>query len=234
MLTFPGGKTKCLTFSYDDGIFQDMRLVQLFNLHGIKGTFNLNSGKMSRVDVWQNQDVQVRHMEPEHLKELYLGQEVAVHTVHHKHLYALSDEELSAELAQDKIALENLFGYPIYGMAYPFGDCDERIEAAVAKEGLYYGRCVQTTGTFALPENPLAWKGTAHHNDPKLMDYAEQFLSDGDELRLFYIWGHSYEFDVNRNWNVIEDLCAKLGGRDDVWYATNGEVVRWMKQNKLC
>ena len=41
MLTFPGGKTRALTFSYDDGISQDMRLVQLFNLYGLKGTFNL-------------------------------------------------------------------------------------------------------------------------------------------------------------------------------------------------
>lgn len=32
MLKFPGGKTRALTFSYDDGVSQDMRLVTLFNL----------------------------------------------------------------------------------------------------------------------------------------------------------------------------------------------------------
>ena len=64
MLTFPGGKTRVLTFSYDDGISQDMRLVQLFNLYGMKGTFNLNSGIQSRENVWQNKDIRVRRVDP--------------------------------------------------------------------------------------------------------------------------------------------------------------------------
>ena len=65
MLKFPGGKTRALTFSYDDGVSQDMRLVTLFNLYGLKGTFNLNSGIQSRENTWQNQDVLVRRMDPE-------------------------------------------------------------------------------------------------------------------------------------------------------------------------
>ena len=233
MLTFPGGKTRALTFSYDDGISQDMRLVQLFNLYGLKGTFNLNSGIQSRENVWQNQDVLVRRMDPEVLPALYAGHEVAAHTRTHPSLYKLTDEELAEELRSDKEALECLFGRAVVGMAYPFGDCDERIMAAVRAQGLYYGRCVQTTGGFALPEDPLAWKGTCHHDDPKLMQYLEDFLRPGDDLRLFYIWGHSYEFDVNRNWRTIEDFCAAVGNRDDVWYATNGEIVLWMQQNHL-
>lgn len=43
-LRYPGGLTKALTFSYDDGVEQDMRLVKLLDDHGMKGTFNLNSG----------------------------------------------------------------------------------------------------------------------------------------------------------------------------------------------
>ena len=41
---FPGGRHKVLTMSYDDGRQEDYRLVELFNKHGIKGTFNLNAG----------------------------------------------------------------------------------------------------------------------------------------------------------------------------------------------
>ena len=80
MLKFPGGKTRALTFSYDDGVSQDMRLVTLFNLYGLKGTFNLNSGIQSRENTWQNQDVLVRRMDPEVLPALYAGHEVAAHT----------------------------------------------------------------------------------------------------------------------------------------------------------
>ena len=34
---------KALTFSYDDGVEQDRRLVELFNKNNLKCTFNLNS-----------------------------------------------------------------------------------------------------------------------------------------------------------------------------------------------
>ena len=233
MLTFPGGKTRALTFSYDDGISQDMRLVQLFNLYGLKGTFNLNSGIQTKEHTWLNKDVLVRRMPPELLPELYCGHEVAVHTLTHPHLFDLPDDKLAHELAVDKRNLEEQFKQTVVGMAYPFGDCDERIMQAVKDQGLFYGRTTISTETFALPENPLAWKATCHHNNPRLMDLADEFLAPGDDLRLFYVWGHSYEFDVDRSWAVIEDFCEKLARRDDVWYATNGELVLWMKENGL-
>lgn len=233
MLKFPGGKTRALTFSYDDGISQDMRLVQLFNLYGMKGTFNLNSGIQTKENTWQNQDVLVRRMDPSVLPELYRGHEIAVHTLTHPHLYELSDAELAREIGEDKRNLEKAFGQTMVGMAYPFGDCDERIMKMVRDQGLFFGRKVETTEKFDLPADPLGWEGTCHHNNPKLMQLADDFLAPGEDLRLFYVWGHSYEFDVDRNWEVIEDFCEKLSGRDDVWYCTNGEFVLWMKENNL-
>ena len=46
---------------------------------------------------------------------------------------------------------------------------------------------------------------------------------------MFYLWGHSYEFDDHDNWNVIEELCEYVGGKDDIWYATNIEVYDYVK-----
>lgn len=233
MLKFPGGRTRALTFSYDDGIFQDMRLVELFNLYGMKGTFNLNSGIQTKSNTWRNRDVLVRRMESSVLPDLYAGHEIAAHTLTHPHLYDLSDEALAQELRQDKENLELLFKQNVVGMAYPFGDCDPRICKAVRDQGLLYGRCVETTERFDIPADPLRWEGTCHHNNPRLMELADQFLAGGEDLRLFYVWGHSYEFDVDRNWEVMEDFCEKLGGREEIWYATNGEIVLWMRENGL-
>ena len=42
------GKYKALTFSFDDGNFDDIRLIKIMNKYGLKGTFNLNSGKSQR------------------------------------------------------------------------------------------------------------------------------------------------------------------------------------------
>ena len=47
-----------------------------------------------------------------------------------------------------------------------------------------------------------------------------------------YVWGHSYEFDDRNNWEVIEEFCKYMGGREDIWYATNIEVIDYMDAAK--
>ena len=44
---------------------------------------------------------------------------------------------------------------------------------------------------------------------------------------MFYVWGHSYEFDTDGNWDVIERFADKMAGREDIWYATNMEIYRY-------
>lgn len=46
---------------------------------------------------------------------------------------------------------------------------------------------------------------------------------------MFYLWGHSYEFDNDDNWDIIEKFAAYVGGRNDVWYATNIEIYDYVK-----
>ena len=41
-MLFPDAKQKALTLSYDDGVVQDIRLMEILNKNGIKATFNIN------------------------------------------------------------------------------------------------------------------------------------------------------------------------------------------------
>lgn len=43
-------KLKAVTFSYDDGTTQDIRLIELLNKYGLKCTFNLNSGLWAKLE----------------------------------------------------------------------------------------------------------------------------------------------------------------------------------------
>jgi hypothetical protein len=43
-----------------------------------------------------------------------------------------------------------------------------------------------------------------------------------------YVWGHSFEFSRDNNWELIDEFCRKMGGYDDIWYATNIEIVDYM------
>lgn len=48
---------------------------------------------------------------------------------------------------------------------------------------------------------------------------------DTEEPQLLYIWGHSYEFDVDDNWEYMESILKKLAFHDDIFYGTNSQVL---------
>ena len=119
-------------------------------------------------------------------------------------------------------------------MAYPFGTqvVNDQVVQILRDCGIHYARTTESTGNFEIPTDWLRMPATCHHNHPKLMEYAEQFLKiDGSHgvAHLFYLWGHSYEFEEKNNWEVIERFAEYMGGRDDVWYATNGEIYDYVR-----
>jgi peptidoglycan/xylan/chitin deacetylase (PgdA/CDA1 family) len=228
---FPNGITKVLTLSYDDGVEQDRRLVEILNRYGIRATFNLNSGMQSGASVWTNRDVEgrdlvVKRMNVRGLKELYEGHEVAVHGLTHPHLERLDEETVLNELEQDKLNLERIFGARMYGMAYPYGTYNPMVVKAAAGCGFGYARGVHSTYSFDGSPDLLRYQPTCHHDDPRLMELGEAFIKLRSAApRVFYVWGHSYEFDVRHSWNMIEEFCRLMGGRDDIWYATNAQAL---------
>ncbi|GHT71023.1 polysaccharide deacetylase [Spirochaetia bacterium] len=222
---FANGKMKALTLSYDDGVEQDRRLVAILNRYAIKATFNINSGIQTGANSFQKGTVQVRRMNVAGLPELYRGHEIAVHSLTHPHLENLDDDAIRNELAQDKINLERIFGQKVCGMAYPFGTFNDRVISIAKDCGLRYARGVVSTHDFGIPQKLLEFQPTCHHKDPLLPELAEKFIkSKPAEPELFYLWGHSYEFDVDNNWQVIEEFCKLIANRDDIAYCTNGEA----------
>lgn len=216
---FPGGKHKVLTMSYDDGKKQDRRLVSLFNEYGIKGTFNINGGI----------EGDERRIPFEEYKALYEGHEVACHTWSHPTIERCPLTMVAQEIIEDRKKLEAMTGYPVRGLAYPNGSYSKEIIDMLPALGIRYGRIVGNTDDFKLPENFLQWKATCHHNH-NLLELGQQFvdLHKKQYLYCMYVWGHSYEFDDKDNWDVMEDFCKLVANRDDIWYATNIEIVDYM------
>lgn len=218
---FPQGKAKALTMSYDDGKVQDERLVAIFNRYGIKGTFNINYGLFGTPG----------RPDKEGLAELYKGHEVATHTMTHPTIERCPMTQVAKEIMADREGLEKLTGGLVRGHAYPNGSYSEEIKQLFRQLGIAYGRVVQSVPDYAIPRDWLEWHPTCHHNDPELMQKAEFFANfqKRQYLKLMYVWGHSYEFDDRDNWDVIERFCEYMGGREDIWYATNIEIVDYME-----
>jgi len=232
---FPEGKAKALTMSYDDGKVEDIRLLEIFNKYGIKGTFNLNYGIMVSDQTGQKHP----RIPKEKIADLYKGHEIATHTMTHPTIARCPVTEAAMEILEDRKGLEEISGTIVRGHAYPNGSYNEEIKQLFKQLGIAYARVTESKADFGLsgfglPADPMEWQPTCHHNDPKLMEYAKYFaeFKKKQYLKLMYVWGHSYEFAEHDNWEVIEEFCKYMGGRDDIWYATNIEIIDYMEAAK--
>lgn len=220
---------KAVTFSYDDGVSQDVRLVSIFRKYGMKATFNLNTGIQTEDSRFEIEGMPIHRMnQSDGLEQLYQGHEIALHGLTHAAPSGLDPQQYQQEFLQDARNIQRIYGkYPL-GMAYAYGDYSDEIIHYLQQIGIQYGRTVESSYGFALPRDPMRLQPTCHHNDERLFELAEEFLTADlkqGEPMLFYIWGHSYEFDVENNWERIETLCSMLGNRDDIFYGTNAECL---------
>jgi peptidoglycan/xylan/chitin deacetylase (PgdA/CDA1 family) len=228
-MLFPEGRIKAITMSYDDGVTQDKRLIEMFNKYKIRGTFNLNSGSFGQQDEGMVRGVKINHshIPAEEIKEVYKNHEVAIHTLTHPHLEQLPKEIVVYEIMEDKKNIEELVGYPVRGMAYPFGTYDKEVLTTLNQLNIEYSRTVKTHEKFNLPSDFLEWNATCHHGNKELLNLAKNFIASND-LSLFYVWGHSYEFDADNSWDFMEDFCKIVGNNSEIWYATNIEIVDYV------
>ena len=231
-MRFPGGCAKTLTLSYDDGVEQDARLIEIMKKNGLKGTFNLNSGAYAPEGyTWPEGKVH-RRMSRNAAISLYKGSgmEVAVHGLTHPFLEQLPPNLCTYEVLQDRINLEQDYECIVRGMAYPYGTYNDDVVASLRQCGIVYARTTESTEKFRIPAEWLKLPATCHHNNPALMELARKFVeAPGRQApMMFYLWGHSYEFESDNNWNVIEDFAEYIGNRDDIWYATNIEIYDYI------
>lgn len=225
------GKSKALTFSFDDGVTQDIRLVELFNKYGLKGTFNLNSALLGLPGELDRNGHRVSHhkVRAMDVPSIYRGQEVAVHTLTHPNLSELDDETVIYQVEQDRAFLSNICGYEVRGMAYPFFHCGEHVETLIReKTGVCYARTVASTYNFEPQTDYFAFHPTVYYIETdKMFELGKQFLALQTETpKIFFIWGHSYEMDAEYlSWERFEEFCKMMSGRDDIFYGTNSEVL---------
>lgn len=240
-MRYPGGRAKAVTFSYDDGTIQDKRLVELFDKYGLKCTFNLNCERLRAF-----------YFTKEQINEYFLskGHEIAIHGAQHRANGNTRPIEGIRDVLECRLELEEKCDRIIRGMAYPDTGINlmgnfvsyEQIKNYLVELDIAYARTLGgDNNTFLLPQDFYAWMPTAHHNNPKILEYIDEFINLDTSTktyhakripRLLYIWGHSSEFDKNNNWDHIETICQKLANNDELWYATNIEIYDYVQAYK--
>ncbi|MEE0946126.1 MAG: polysaccharide deacetylase family protein [Acutalibacteraceae bacterium] len=238
-LRFPNGKPKAVTFSYDDGCRDDINTAKIFSQYGVKGTFNINSGYVGQSDWYLNYE--------EIKKEIIArGHEIAVHGEYHKAPGVVPLLDGMVDCLNCRLQLEKEFDTIIRGMAYPNSGITRFLnnsDYSAVKEYLknldiVYSRSLcGDNNSFDLPNDWYNWVPTIHHDNPNSLKWAQDFVQLDNNSgfmayrmpRLFYVWGHSYEFRNKNNWEHLHDLLKILADREDIWYATNIEIYEYVE-----
>lgn len=227
------GKNKAVSFSFDDGVSQDRRLVEILNKYGLKATFNLCSAWLGNPEKRDETGKRITNGKvfPGEVRSLYAGHEVAGHALTHPDLTQLPDETVAYQAERDRLILSDLCGVEVVGFAYPYGAANERVAHILKTQtGIKYARTVESSRNFAKQSDLILFKPTEYFmNTESLFSLAEAFLNapDDGEDRLFYIWGHAYELDGENgiSWEKFEDFCRLISGKTNMFYGTNKEVL---------
>lgn len=235
-MRFKEGKAKALTLSYDDGVDQDIRLIKILDKNGVKCTFNISAGRFAEEGtVYPDDKINGRLLTKSQAISLYKNSdhEIAIHGYTHPHLDRLATNHAMYEIIQDRKELEEIFDTMVRGCAYPFGAYNDDVVKILELAQIKYARTTISTKKFSLPTDWLRLEASCHHRSPEFMELAEKFVElNPKEASLFYVWGHSYEFDQDNNWDVIEKFAEYVGGREDIWYATNIEIYDYIEAYK--
>ena len=242
-IKFWNGKKKAITFSFDDGVTQDVRMIKMLDKYNLKATFNINSNALGMKRTLEEQGYLIKHDKnnPEDVREIYKNHEIASHTKDHHNLTLLNTEGILDQVVPDLKKLSDLAGYEVFGFAYPCGGVnndDRTAEVLKTLTSVKYARTIESTHCFDVPKNMFRFDPTVYFVEDCLFDVVNEFLnSKSDKPQLLYIWGHTYQLDpgIAISWEKFEKLCKLIANRDDIFYGTNREVLLGIdnKGNKI-
>ena len=231
-MRFPDWKPKAFTLSYDDGVEQDAKFIEICDKYGLKATFNLNSALYTPEGTVFPKGRIHRRLTKAAASELYgkNGHEVATHAATHPWLEKLSVPNATYEIITDREALEEQFGGIVRGHAYPYGTYSDTVVECLRNCGIVYARTTKATHSFEIPTDWLRLHPTCHHDDAKAIELTNNFVALKNEApKLFYMWGHTYEFEDKNNWKHFEEIAELISGKDDIWYANNIDVYNYVE-----
>jgi peptidoglycan/xylan/chitin deacetylase (PgdA/CDA1 family) len=118
---------KPVIISVDDGYVDDVtRILPALERFHMVATFFVITGRMTEPGF----------LTPSQVRELdRAGMDIGDHTAHHVDLRLLTPAQLRMETSGSRHVLERVLGHPVYFFAYPFGDYNAAVLAAVREAG---------------------------------------------------------------------------------------------------
>lgn len=220
---------------FDDGVVNDIRLIEILRKYHAKATFNLNPGLMPE-HTSSPQWTDFRQQKGFHgfvngnvgLKEMvdvYGDFQVASHGWLHLNALEVSPREFCRDAVRAREFLEDRFQRSCPGFAWPCGDRTAETERMLTEAGFIYGRTVEYTDDQAeLYANPIALKSACHY---LCREFYGHFQKAKEQNGVFYFWGHSYEMmDCEGLWQQTEARFAMLSADPEVQWIDVCDIVK--------
>jgi peptidoglycan-N-acetylglucosamine deacetylase len=236
-----------LTTSWDDGHALDLRVADLLDKYGYRGTFYIA------------QNYVTPRLSDSDLRELATRHEIGAHTLTHPKLSQIPLAQAQAEIVGSKQWLEDVLGREVTAFCYPRGDYNEAVKGLVRGAGFHMARTVEayridapadpfamptSVQVYPFPRRPIQAKNPLRKFEPlrKLLPHvvalrlrpfallrwervAIGILERAIETNgVWHLWGHSWEVEQYGMWQHLESVLklAKVYGGQRV---TNGELV---------
>jgi peptidoglycan-N-acetylglucosamine deacetylase len=232
-------KTAVLTTSWDDGHRCDVRLAQMLKKHGLKATFYVapENQEFAKEDL----------LSPSEIKDLSQDFEIGAHSMTHRRLPTISEQEAATEIIKSKTVLEQVIDKEIKVFCYP-GGAYTKLHVQLVKDAGY--RYARTVARYRFKVEDPYEAGTSLHVynhrlgfdlwhtarfvkfqpikvlrclewDALAKAMFDQVIKEGG---IYHIWGHSWEIDEHDDWESLENVFRYISANPKVSYVTNGEL----------
>ena len=235
-------KAAVLTTSWDDGHKHDLRLARLLKEHGLRATFYVapENQEFAKQDLLTSQEI----------RDISQDFEIGAHSMTHRRLPAISEQQAKNEIVESKAVLEQVIGKEIKVFCYPGGAYTGLHMQLVKDAGYRYARTVARY-TFTVDDPYEAGTSLHVYNhrfgfdlwqtarflkfqpikvlhclewDALAKAMFDQVIKEGG---IYHIWGHSWEIDERGDWERLENVFRYISANPKVSYVTNGELENY-------
>lgn len=223
-----------VTTSWDDGSISDLRLAESLSKYGIGATFYIPKAHDKR------------NIRDNDVKTLAQEFEIGAHSLTHPNLIRLPIEEAENEIKGSKAYLEDLTGKTVSMFSYPYGGYNADIKRVMKSCG-FVGARTTTPGNLNFPRDQFEWGVTQYassHESPlvtfqvwRKFHFPTRFLLNWETKAkllfdralqkggIYHLWGHSWEIELNNEWDKLEEVFQHISRQDYVENMSNGEIL---------
>lgn len=210
---------------WDDGVNDDIRLIEILRKHGAKASFNLNPAthqterQGSFSERWGKT---IQRLSRGELRSVYEGFTIANHSMTHPQPTQIPLAQWRGEVVDARKILQDWFQQPVLGFVYPFGGHDDATAEVVRAAGHAYARTTKNATPCFPPADAMKLAADCHFHTEDFWTRYEQ--AKASKCGVFYFWGHSYELCTEAQWTAFDAKIARITADPDAEWAELPEL----------